>query len=162
MSTFNAKRITRSYTQRIMATPDKVFPLLCPVREKDWADGWEYNLVYSDSGVAEPDCVFTTPHGDMPETIWIVTRHEPENLYVEFLNVTPGVRVVKAQIQLEDNRDGTTAAQITYSYTGLSDRGNALIDRITDDHFKHEMIAWEHAMNHYLRTGTTLKTHAPH
>ena len=55
------RRVTRTYTQRLTAAPARVFPLLCPVREADWIEGWDPISVWSESGVAEPDCVFTTP-----------------------------------------------------------------------------------------------------
>jgi hypothetical protein len=38
-------RVTRSYKQRLVASVSKVFPLLCPVREADWIDGWNPILV---------------------------------------------------------------------------------------------------------------------
>jgi hypothetical protein len=52
--------VTRTFTQQLVAEPSKVFPLLCPVREADWLDGWDPLVVFSQSGVAEPDCVFLT------------------------------------------------------------------------------------------------------
>lgn len=53
-------RARRTYTQRLVGAPDTVFPLLCPVREADWIEGWDPVWVASNSGVAEPDCVFVT------------------------------------------------------------------------------------------------------
>ena len=53
-------RVTRTYTQQLVAEPSKVFPLLCPVREADWVDGWDPLVVLTQSGVAEPECVFVT------------------------------------------------------------------------------------------------------
>jgi len=50
---FKAKRNTYSYRQIIHARPDVVFPLLCPVREAEWLDGWDYKMIYSESGVVE-------------------------------------------------------------------------------------------------------------
>ena len=58
---FSPKRITREYRQTINATPEKMFPLLCPVREADWLDGWRYNMIYSESGLVEEGAVFSTP-----------------------------------------------------------------------------------------------------
>ena len=49
------KRVTRTYTQGLAGTPEVVFPLLCPVREADWIDGWDPVLVASETGVAEAD-----------------------------------------------------------------------------------------------------------
>ena len=36
MNITKPKRVTRTYTQRLVAEPAAVFPLLCPVREADW------------------------------------------------------------------------------------------------------------------------------
>jgi hypothetical protein len=81
-------RVTRSYTQHLVAEPSTVFPLLCPVREADWIDGWDPRLVLSHSGFAEPDCVFVTEAGQR-DAIWYVTRHEPDNGFVEIIKITP-------------------------------------------------------------------------
>ena len=62
-------RATRSYTQRLVAAPEAVFPLLCPVREADWIDGWDPALVVSSTGVAELDCVFTTK-AEPVDAVW--------------------------------------------------------------------------------------------
>ena len=41
MNITKPKRVTRTYTQQLVAEPSAVFPLLCPVREADWIDGWD-------------------------------------------------------------------------------------------------------------------------
>lgn len=75
---FTAKRIVRSYRQAINAPAEEVFPLICPVREAEWLDGWDYRMVYSESGIAEEGCVFTSHHpGEESDTIWIITQHDP-------------------------------------------------------------------------------------
>lgn len=71
-------RVTHTYRQKLCAPPARVFPLLCPVREIEWADGWLPDLVISSSGIAERDCIFITPD-EFGKAIWYVTRHEPEN-----------------------------------------------------------------------------------
>ena len=47
MTQFSARQIAKSFTHRIDAEPDKVFPLLCPVREYDWIKGWECRMIHS-------------------------------------------------------------------------------------------------------------------
>jgi hypothetical protein len=42
----------KEFVFEVAAPPDRVFPLLCPVRERDWLEGWEADMVYSASGVA--------------------------------------------------------------------------------------------------------------
>jgi hypothetical protein len=43
MNAIDSGRITRRHTQHIEAPPEHVFPLLCPVGEEDWLDGWVTN-----------------------------------------------------------------------------------------------------------------------
>jgi len=60
MNITKPNRATHTYRQKLDASPATVFPLYCPVRETEWADGWIPELVISSSGIAERDCVFVT------------------------------------------------------------------------------------------------------
>jgi hypothetical protein len=63
---------------RLDAPPDRIFPLLCPVREYDWIPTWSCDMIYSESGVAENDCVFATAFPEEgPRESWVVVRYEP-------------------------------------------------------------------------------------
>lgn len=156
MQTFQAKRISKTYRQINSATPDKVFPLLCPVLEKEWIDGWEYEMIYSVSGVAEKGCVFQTPSPGNVKTTWYTTRYKPEQFIIEFVRITPGEMAVRIYIRLSDNKNGTTAADITYEYTPLSETGNTWIKKESGTVFNANMAYWEKAINHYLQTGQKL------
>lgn len=149
-------RVTRTFTQHLIAEPSRVFPLLCPVREADWIEGWNPIAVWSESGVAEPDCVFVTaaePH----DAIWFVTRHEPEAGYVEMLKVTPDVTACRLSIRLEASACGTDAT-VTYSHTSLGLLGDEFVDAFTQQYYEQFMHDWETRLNHYLATGEQLRT----
>jgi hypothetical protein len=77
MNIVKPRRAERTYTQHLIAGPGTVFPLLCPVREADWIDGWDPLQVFTSSGHAEPDCVFTT-RAEPIDAVWYVTRYEPD------------------------------------------------------------------------------------
>jgi hypothetical protein len=148
------KRVTRSYTQRLVAEPRAVFPLLCPVREADWIDGWDPVSVISHSGVAEPDCVFITPA--IPhDAIWYITRQEPETGFVEMVKITPGVTACRLTIQLRPAASGSEAI-VTYSHTSLGPEGDTFVDSFTEEHYRQFMQDWEARINHYLVHGSAL------
>jgi len=153
MESFNARRVRHEYTQTNDAPPEKVFPLLCPVREADWVPGWQYRLIYSASGVAEDGCVFATPNDAGPETIWMVTHYDPAAFAIAFAWIEPGVIATQVRIALTPAPGGKTSARIRYIYTGLSSAGNAVLDRYTPERFRNKMQSWETAINHFLRTG---------
>jgi hypothetical protein len=145
-------RATHTYRQTLQAPPEKVFPLLCPVREAEWAVGWDPELVVSSSGVAERDCVFITP--DKPaNAIWCITRHEPERWFVEMLKILPDVTACRLTIQLSENGDGCFA-DVTYSHTSIGAAGDEFVAKFTADYYEKFMQVWEKALNHFLKTGS--------
>lgn len=146
-------RVRRTYRQRLVAPPERVFPLLCPVRECDWVEGWDPRVVYSESGLVEEDCVFITPDRER-EAVWLVTRYEPARFSVEFVKVLPGVTATRITIQLAPEGDGAVA-DITYAHTALGEEGRAFVATFTEAFYETFMKEWEGAMNHYLlKTGT--------
>jgi len=148
-------RATRTYTQHLVAGPDAVFPLLCPVREADWIEAWDPPLVVSSSGLAERDCVFTTS-AEPVDAVWYVTRHEPDTGFVEMLKITPNVTACRLTIQLRATDVGSEA-DITYAHTSLGPEGDRFVAAFTDDFYRQFMQDWESRINHYLRHGTALR-----
>jgi hypothetical protein len=149
-------RVARTYMQRLVAGPDVVFPLLCPVREADWIEGWNPPLVISSSGFAERDCVFTTS-ADPIDAVWYVTRHEPSAGFVEMLKITPSVTACRLTIQLRANGSGSEA-DITYSHTSLGPAGDRFVASFTEEFYRQFMQDWESRLNYYLHHGTALRT----
>ena len=154
MKIVEPRRATRSYTQKLVAAPEAVFPLLCPVREADWRAGWDPLLVVSGSGVAERDCVFTTA-ASPADAIWYITRHEPDAGFVEMLKISPGVTACRLSIQLRAAAGGSEA-DITYCHTSLGPAGDAFVAAFTEDHYREFMRNWESRINHFLRHGKAL------
>ena len=146
-------RIRHSYTQSINAEPDEVFPLLCPVRELDWAPGWQPDWVISECGLVEQGCVFQTPGDDSHKTetaTWVVTRHDPAGLEVEMLKIIPQHTVTKLQVSLQADGQGRTRSTVVYEYTALGPEGRRFVDNCDQAWYEKLMHHWETAMNHYL------------
>lgn len=153
----DAQRVTRTYRQTIHATPEEVFPLLCPVRERDWAEGWECAMLHSESGVAEAGAVFTTPHHGESETVWVVTDYEPPHR-IHFVRVTPGETAVDIEIQVAPLGTDESTVDIRYTYTSLGPLGDKRLNALTEEAWRGDMEFWERGMNHYLATGEMLRT----
>ena len=149
-------RVIRIYTQKLDAEPSKVFPLLCPVREADWIDGWDPIVVYSESGIAEPDSVFLT-EASPDNAIWYVTRHEPGNGFLEMIKITSNVTACKLTIQLRPV-GGKSEATITYAHTSIGPEGDAFVASFTEEYYRQFMLDWEARINHYLIHGSLLRS----
>jgi len=152
----NSERTVKQYTQKLNAPPDKVFPLLCPTMEYKWIQPWKCQMIYSQSGYAEENCVFKTdfPQDIEPET-WIVSQYEL-NKTIQFIRFNSAV-VIRHNIFLIDNGNGTTDAIFEQTVTGLSEKGNKYVDDYTDEAYFEESSMLEKMLNYYLETGTMLK-----
>jgi len=149
------RRVERTYTQRLVADPSRVFSLLCPVRETEWIAGWEPLVVLSHSGIAEADCIFITKSFPC-NAVWYVVRHEPEAGSLEMIKVTPDVTACRLRIDLVP-AEGGSEATITYMHTSLGSDGDAYVESFTEEFYRQFMQDWESRLNHYLTTGEALR-----
>lgn len=155
---FEGRRTIHRYTQLIDAAPEAIFPLICPVREGEWAHGWVGRPVFAASGLAEQDGVYATEHGDEEPTIWLVTRRDPVRHETEFVYFVPGIQVVRLTIGIEAADAGKSRVSLHYLRTGISEEGNAfLAESERTGAFESMMRGWEEAMNHYFATGRILE-----
>jgi hypothetical protein len=132
MKSFEAKRKKLVYTDILMATPEDIWPLCCPVGEEKWIFGWDnntYDLIYSESGVNEEGCIFKTNYGETP-SLWTTVKHNKENYEMEFSVVIFDVAVNKYQITLSRNEDNTTTIKSEYTFTAISEKGNQFIENL--------------------------------
>ena len=150
---FRGKRAKTEYTHEVGAAPEAVFPLLCPVREYEWVEGWSCEMIFSESGVAEENCIFRTggaPHG---LSTWCCTRYEPP-ARIEFVVVSAAM-VTRLGITLERTAAGTRLHWVRLC-TGLSEEGNAHAGDYTVERAR----ALGEQLNYFLRTGKMLRATA--
>lgn len=144
------KSVRRTFRQTNHASPEEMFPLLCPVREREWAVGWECRLVHSLSGVAELGAVFTTSRAGEADTTWIITLHDAAAGQVEFATFTPENRVGRIEIQLSRKSENESWVDIAYNYVALSAAGEESVQRFTEEYFAGMMRDWQEEINHFL------------
>ena len=155
-SGFTARRTTRTYSQTINSSPEKVFPLLCPVREAEWLDGWQYAMIYSESGLIEEGAVFSTPREGEEDTVWIVTKHDPGRREIEFARFTHESRTCLLRLAVRAKSENSSFVDIFYTYTAITPAGNDFIDSLTEGAFLEAVVFWERSMNYFLETGEKL------
>jgi hypothetical protein len=152
-----------SFAFRLPAPPDRVFPLLCPIREYDWIDGWACELVYSASGVAERDCVFVTERPEEGRTIWVASLHDPVERRVDYVRVTPGLRVVVMKLAVAAGAQESCEVRIRYTVTSLGERGAQLLERDRREGgggFAQAAARIERTLRHFVTTGEKLPLRA--
>lgn len=148
-------RVNRNFTQHLCAPADEVFPLLCPVREMEWVKDWRPKMVISESGVAEPGCIFVTP-GIPEDALWLMTVHDPVEHRLEIIKIIPGMVIGTITVRITADGESACTADIEYAYTALSEHGERALEEFTEEHFRGFMKTWEAELNYFLRTGEKL------
>jgi hypothetical protein len=159
---FTAKRISRTRSITLDASLEKVFPLFGPIREREWAAGWDPDILFPPAVPVEERMVFKTrSHGghDEADSTWIVSKYLPEEGTIEY-TVFATERVGWIEIRCREGEEPeTTCAEITYTYLGLNDAGNTANELALEQMYAHGLQDWEAAIEHYLRTGEQLRHH---
>ena len=162
MSHFASKRISRTSSITLKAPIAKVFPLFNPVKEREWAAGWEPQFLTTSTKDIEERMIFRTQsqHGhDEIDYIWTISKYSPDQAFIEYTVFTPE-RLWWITIQCRDDiPNRTTSAEITYTFAGLTDKGNAINEKALQLMYAHDLKDWEEAINHYLMTGDGLAHH---
>ena len=150
------KRIVRKYSHELDATPDKVFPLLCPVREYDWLPYWSCRMMYSETGIAELDCIFQTALPGEAESIWTCSRYEPDQA-IDYVVFTPGRQIHHLSIRLSQPAPGKTCLEWTRTFTAFTAEAESSLLGFIDSRLNQINEIVTLGMQHYLATGELWK-----
>lgn len=151
------KKLIRTYQQTIMGELEEIFPLLCPVREKEWLEGWDYRMLYSERGYAEKGCVFETSN-DYGRYLWVITKHDRNNYEIQFVKTVEKEMVVIIDISLHEKDKKITHCNIQYTFIALSEHiVEEMIKENSVENFNTHMKKWESSLNYYLQHGEMLK-----
>ena len=145
MTEFVPRQVTRTYTQTLAAPPERILPLLTPEGERAWAEGWDPTVLFDAPG--KGGTVFVTSD---PDTLWLLERYDAARGYVRYYRITPDSNVTELDIVLRLVAPEVTEATVRYTYTGLSETGNALVASRTEEYYLGFMRHWEDALNRYL------------
>jgi hypothetical protein len=161
-SVSSVNHVVHAATIHLSGSLEQVFPLFTPLGEKQWAEGWDPQVIYPESGQPEIGAVFTTQHhdGGKGETAtWIVVDYAPEQGRIAYARVAPTSHAALLTVQCAKVPDGSTSANVSYSLTALGEAGNAFLAHLDEAHYRQWMSSWQDAINHYLQHGKLLAHH---
>ena len=149
-------RASRVAVQTWNATPERLLPLLTPLGEKAWAVGWEPEMRWQPAGGQGAGTLFVTRGPGGGETVWVLETFDVARQRVAYVHVSPGSLVVEIGVTLAPLPENKTRAEVRYTFTALSELGNARIAQVNEADFENFMRDWERELNHFLQTGRKL------
>jgi hypothetical protein len=149
----NADRFDREYKMHISGAPEQIFPLLCPVREYEWLNGWKCTMLYSKSGFSEKGAMFYTSSGFpfYKRLNFYVTEYDP-NKRICFLIVINAVGTILFSIDLIPNGNDSTILIWHYVVTSHSKFGNRLLKtELTPEKFNKDLENKEQDLSFFIK-----------
>lgn len=153
MENFQSIQVKREFSLIFNSIPEEVFPLLCPVREKEWIPAWDFEWVFSRTGLIEECCLFKTKeYGE--DTFWFVSEYDPSNFRIVFIQFAPDLLTARFSVHLGEAQDSKTKADVEYVFTSLSKTGKEYIEEeLTQEKLKKDLEAMELLLNAFLGAG---------
>ena len=161
---FMATRVSTNYNITIQAEPDAVFALACPKEELKWIDQWQYEMIYSESGKNENNCIFKEKISGLfvlnapdIDTYWNTTLYDRQLLRFHALLIYGNVAVGKFEFEVSDTGNGKSEANWHLTFTALNENGNRLADEALKSKMTAKLQFLAESAKHYLETGNMLK-----
>jgi len=159
MDEFSSKQISKSATIQLNGGIEIVFPLFTPLGEIKWVPGWSPEFLFPESGTLKENLVFKTKSSNSVEEVfnWITSYLNKEEHLVVYTVFTSN-RVWTIKVRCEAHGTEQTKAEISYTFTGLNETGNALNEKALEKMYASDLKDWEAAINYFLTTGKCLQT----
>ena len=156
---FVGQTVERTHSIVLEGETDMVFPLFGPIREADWAAGWEPEMVAGDGLTPQRGAVFRTVDDDRGETVWLLSHLDLEERRIGYVRTTPLSDLAEISIAVDPHPSEGSIATVTYRITSLSEEGNQYAGSFTEERYGELIDEWQTAINHFLATGEQLSTH---
>ncbi len=164
MSASNGKRLHRTHQIAIHAPADKIFPLACPIEEYKWIDGWQCEMIYSEGGKNENNCIFSEemsapvlfPSAGLGPTVWYTTLWDTTGYRFNALLITR-LSTAKFEVELQEQGDGKTLVKWDYTVTALNEEGNRHVGDATAQGMSGMLAFLADSLKHYCETGEILR-----
>jgi hypothetical protein len=152
-----ATRISRTASFIVNEKIEKVFPLFGPIREMEWAEGWEPEVIFSSGAQVEQHMIFRTKGSPSEKYYtWVVTQFDPSEFVLEYAVSTLN-RIWFINVRCAPAND-TTIATVSYTYTSLNEEGEKLNSAALERMFKNDLRDWQEAINYYIANNQMLNS----
>ncbi len=144
--------LRKEFVHKISIAGEKqaVFKAFCPVAEKEWIPGWGCEMIYSQTGIAEKNCIFTTRHDGLPEMVWVCSIYDPGK-EVEYIRTTPGYFVTVINIKTKQVNEYTECT-VRFMHTAISEIGEQYIsNHFNKEQFIRQIDSWNSQISDYIK-----------
>ena len=148
---FEPLQIERQARLTLHGVPEEVLPLLSPEGRHQLAGprAVDQQVVFRGRDGSLSGSVMRTIHqaGDHADAWDVIADFDQDTWTIRRVHFEPGTELLVEDVQLAFGPDGGTVATISWRVVGLSEHGNAAVQRFMDDHFEKSMQRLERDIN---------------
>ena len=152
---FRAERAQRSASFELPLPREDAFGLFTPEGERAWAQGWNPEYLHPVDGDPVAGMVFRT-RAEGEETLWMMTRWQPDDGAVSYIGCTPGSRIATVDVTCAALAPDRCAVTVTYAFTGLGETGNEWIRALDAARYEAFIGEWKTAIEASLARSRAL------
>jgi hypothetical protein len=154
MRKFQAERKKMFSEAQIGFSREQVYPLLCPIREYDWIDGWQCELIASDSGFAEENCIFKTDLPPFGKETWYFLNYILNDSFIAIRYRSNSI--LRVDFSLIPEEKGCRL-HLDFILTATDDSGNEFVKNFPDNHADLMCNRTATLLDYYLKNRTKMK-----
>ena len=139
---FTPKSVRLSGNFDVAGAIDEIFPLFSPLGERLWVPGWDPELLFPEGAEWEVGMVFRTRE-ELGEAVWYITKLDRASLEVEYVRVEFGRYLARVSVKCRAVAGGTVDVGVTYTFVGLTERGNSDIEQMGQPAYEEKMFRWK-------------------
>jgi hypothetical protein len=143
MSTSSIGSRTRHVASvRVAARPANVFALLCPIREREFIEGWQCDLIFAESGGIEREMIVTTAGTGSQARIWFVADHDPAARYLRYVVIEPGLWLRTLEVRVEGHAEAACTLTAVSTVTCMTPAASSAVAGFTAEALDEDLRAW--------------------
>lgn len=148
----DSRTVSHTAAFTINQPAETLFPLFSPEGERLWVPGWQYENLMGTTQLHE-DYLFLTKSHDhgATEAIWIVKNYDPDACRVSFYKIEPEEKVGIIVVTCGALDSKKTRVEVSYTYMGLSDRGNRFTEGFTESVYEEFIGEWKMLLEAYFQ-----------
>ncbi|WP_420583380.1 hypothetical protein [Reichenbachiella sp.] len=152
-SPFVAEKVSQTASFVIEENIETVFPLFDAFEERKWEKSWNPKLIYPETEVIEVGTTFSVDgHGEEDSYLWRVIQFDKASNLIQYF-VSTAHRDWTITVSCESiAEDKHTKATVTYTYIGLTPKGNELNRHHIKRMYQHDLQDWKQAIDAYLES----------
>jgi len=129
-------------TLHVQTSAAGAFPLFGPLGEREWAEGWDPRVIWSDGEGDREGMIF---RNGSTEPVWVALRFDAHDRIAEYVHFTPDL-ITRIRVEVMPRDADSSNVRVRYAWTAITEAGEGKVAERRES-FAEALQEWEPAIN---------------